>query len=83
MSLFGAGIGSFDCVMNIQAILVERASGRSMMSGFHGLFSLGGLAGAGGVITLLSAGASPLAAASGVAARTLLVQALAPPHLQP
>ncbi len=59
---FGAGIGAIDVAMNIQAIIVERASLRSMMSGFHGLFSAGGIAGAGGMAALLSAGASPLAA---------------------
>src|SRR5688572_13756698 len=47
--LFGAGLGTLDCVVNIQAVIVERASGRPMMSGFHGLFSVGGIAGAGGV----------------------------------
>lgn len=62
LMVFGAGLGAMDVAMNIQAIIVERASGRSMMSGFHGLFSLGGIAGAGGMAALLSAGASPLAA---------------------
>ena len=62
LMLFGAGLGAMDVTINIQAIIVERASGRSMMSGFHGLFSLGGIAGAGGMAVLLSAGASPLAA---------------------
>ncbi|MEO8165924.1 MAG: MFS transporter, partial [Betaproteobacteria bacterium] len=37
----------------------ERDSGRTMMSGFHGLFSLGGVAGAGGVSGLLTLGLSP------------------------
>ena len=58
--VFGAGAGSLDCTMNIQAILVERAHGRPMMSGFHGLFSVGGIAGAGGVSVLLTQGVSPL-----------------------
>jgi predicted MFS family arabinose efflux permease len=53
---FGAGLGSIDVAMNIQAIIVERASGRAMMSGFHGLFSLGGVAGPAGVSALLGAG---------------------------
>jgi predicted MFS family arabinose efflux permease len=47
--LFGVGIGSLDCVINIQAITVERDSGQAMMSGFHALYSLGGFAGAGAV----------------------------------
>ena len=60
--VFGAGIGALDVAINIQAIIVERASGRPMMSGFHGQFSLGGIAGAAGVTALLGAGSSPLAA---------------------
>lgn len=60
---FGAGVGAVDCAINVQAIIVERASGRPLMSGFHGLFSVGGIAGAAGVTALLSAGATPLAAA--------------------
>jgi MFS family permease len=62
--MFGAGIGAIDVAMNIQAIITERASGRSMMSGFHGLFSLGGIAGAGGMVGLLISGASPVVAAA-------------------
>jgi predicted MFS family arabinose efflux permease len=52
--LFGVGIGSLDCVINVQAIVVERGSGRSMMSGFHALYSLGGFAGAGALATMVS-----------------------------
>jgi len=54
--LFGAGMGAVDCAMNIQAIAVERAAGRPMMSGFHGLYSLGSLAGALTAGTLLTLG---------------------------
>ncbi|ANI31493.1 MFS transporter [Yersinia entomophaga] len=60
--LFGAAIGVIDVAMNIQAVIVEKASGRAMMSGFHGLFSVGGIAGAGGVSALLWLGLSPLVA---------------------
>ncbi len=80
---FGAGIGAIDVSMNIQAIIVERASGRSMMSGFHGLFSLGGIAGAGGMAALLSAGASPLGATLCVSAGILVALAVAASHLLP
>lgn len=79
--LFGAGIGGLGCAGNIQAILVERASGRPMMSGFHGLFSLGGVAGAGGMIVLLGVlGASLWQATGAVAAVVLALLALAAPH---
>jgi predicted MFS family arabinose efflux permease len=59
---FGASLGSIDVSTNIQAIIIERERGRPMMSGFHGLFSLGGVVGAAGVTALLGAGASPLTA---------------------
>ena len=83
LMLFGAGIGTMDVTMNIQAIIVERASGRSMMSGFHGLFSLGGIAGAGGMAALLSAGASPLAAALCVSLCIAAALAVSAKHLLP
>jgi len=60
--LFGAAMGMIDVAMNIQAVVVERASNRAMMSGFHGFFSVGGIAGAGGVSALLWLGLGPLQA---------------------
>ena len=54
--LFGAGMGAVDCVMNLQAVAVERGSGRPMMSGFHGLYSLGCILGALLASGLLAAG---------------------------
>jgi len=81
--VFGAGLGAMDVAMNIQAIIVERASGRSMMSGFHGLFSLGGIAGAGGMAVLLSAGVPPLLAASCVSLGIAAALAASARHLLP
>lgn len=43
----GASMGVLDIVMNAQASTVERAHGRSIMSGFHASFSLGALLGTG------------------------------------
>lgn len=79
--VFGVGVGSIDCVINMQAIVVERDSGRPLMSGFHALYSLGGIAGAGGLSALLAAGVSPPAAALSVAAALLLAAAGAWPGL--
>ena len=79
--IFGAGIGSLDVAMNIQAIIIERESGRRMMSGFHGLFSLGGIAGAAGVTALLGLGASPLMASLAAVAGMGLALLAACPHL--
>jgi predicted MFS family arabinose efflux permease len=66
--LFGASLGSVDCVINMQAIVVERQSGRPLMSGFHALYSLGGIAGAGAVSGMIWLGATPLTATLAVAA---------------
>jgi len=54
--LFGIGVGVTDCAMNIQAILVEKVSTVPLMSGFHGLYSVGGIAGAGLMTLLLALG---------------------------
>lgn len=61
--LFGATLGALDVAMNIHAVLVERAAGRSLMSGFHGLWSVGGITGAGLVGLLVTLG-TPLAFAA-------------------
>jgi fucose permease len=79
--LFGAGVGSVDCVINMQAIVVERDAGRPMMSGFHALYSLGGFAGAGAVSGLLAVGVTPLVSTLLVAAAMLGATAAAWPGL--
>ena len=81
--LFGAGLGAVDSTVNLQAVIVERASGKTMMSGFHGLFSLGGIAGAAGVSTLLGLGLAPLEAISVVILFLLAALFKAAPHLLP
>ncbi|QGZ43348.1 MFS transporter [Pseudoduganella flava] len=58
--VFGAANGLLDVAMNAQAVVVERESGQPRMSGFHGLYSIGSIAGAGGVSVLLAAGVAPL-----------------------
>ncbi|WP_213989767.1 MFS transporter [Sodalis sp. dw_96] len=60
LMLFGMGLGAMDITMNIQAVAVEKASGRAMMSGFHGFFSIGGICGAGLVSLLLWLNLNPL-----------------------
>lgn len=60
--VFGAAIGAMDCVMNIQAVAVERDADRPMMSGFHAFYSIGSLVGATCVTLLLTAGTSAFAA---------------------
>jgi len=72
---FGGSLGVLDVAMNAHAVDVERLHGRPLMSGFHGLFSVGGLAGSAGMTALLGAGA-PLTACA-VAVSILLVAIIA------
>ncbi|MGC1550203.1 MAG: MFS transporter [Rhodanobacter sp.] len=53
---FGVTLGAINVAMNAHAVEVERRDGRVLMSGFHGLFSVGGLAGAAGMSGLLATG---------------------------
>jgi len=62
--LFGAGLGSVEVVANFQAVKVEQAFEKPMMSGFHGMWSIGGIAGATAVSIALWFGASPLQGAA-------------------
>lgn len=59
--LFGGSLGALDVAMNAQAVEVERDAGRPLMSGFHALYSVGGLLGAAWMTRLLSWHVSPLA----------------------
>ncbi|AZD30688.1 MFS transporter [Pseudomonas chlororaphis] len=81
--MFGAGLGTVDSTVNLQAVIVERASGRPMMSGFHGLFSLGGIVGAAGVSAMLGLGLSPLGATLVVVALLVVALLKAAPHMLP
>jgi MFS family permease len=58
---FGAINGAMDVAMNAHAVAVENKLGRTVMSSFHALFSLGGLMGSGSAILLLSLGLTPTA----------------------
>ncbi len=67
LALFGAGLGALDVSMNLQAIAVERDAGHAAMSGFHAMFSAGGIFGAGGVALALSAGVDPRVTVAAIA----------------
>ena len=60
--VFGSAMGLIDVVMNINAVFVEQASGRSIMSNFHAMWSIGCFVGAGIFGIWLSLGLSPLMA---------------------
>ena len=57
---WGAGLGIVDVGMNTEAAAVQKRLGRSIMSGFHAGYSVGGLVGA---------GLGGIAAAAGLSAR--------------
>lgn len=57
--VFGAVLGIFDSVMNVQAIIVERDSRMPLMSGFHGFYSMGGIIGATLASAIMTWGVSP------------------------
>ena len=69
--IFGASMGMLDCAMNIQSVIVEKNSGQALQSGFHGLYSVGGILGAGAMTTLLTLGLHPLIAALCIVATVL------------
>ncbi len=83
LALFGAALGALDVAMNVQAVRVEDEAGRPLMSGFHGLYSAGGILGALGMGGLLALGAGPLAAACCLAAGCLGLLLAAAPSLPP
>ncbi|HET6552730.1 MAG TPA: MFS transporter [Dyella sp.] len=64
---FGVMLGAVDVAMNAHAVDVERLDGGRLMSGFHGLFSIGGLSGAAVMSGLLAVGVPLAVAAGGVA----------------
>ncbi|WP_448206022.1 MFS transporter [Azospirillum sp. sgz302134] len=76
--LFGAAGGTMDIAMNAHGALVERRLGRPIMSSLHGMWSLGGLvgAGAGGLLLPLM----PPPTVGGVIAGALLALFLAVQH---
>lgn len=68
---FGVMLGAVDVAMNAHAVDVERLDGGRLMSGFHGLFSVGGLSGAIAMSGLLAMGVPLGYAASAIGALLL------------
>lgn len=79
--LFGVSMGMLDCAMNIQSVIVEKNSGQALQSGFHGLYSVGGILGAGTMTALLTVGLAPLTATLGIVAVVLAALYKAAPAL--
>ena len=54
--IFGMALGGLEVAMNVNAIDAEKQLDKSLMSGFHGMFSVGGFIGAGFMTGLLTLG---------------------------
>jgi predicted MFS family arabinose efflux permease len=80
---FGGALGALDVAMNAQAIAIQSALGRSIMSGFHARFSVGGLLGAAVLSGLLRAGVALPLAVLGIAATLVAVMLVYRPRLLP
>ena len=84
--VFGATSSALDVAMNAEASELERLGARPMMSGFHAMFSLGGMAGAALGSGLLHAGVAPQTHAVAAALGSALALAWAGtgmlPHLR-
>lgn len=78
LAVFGLASGVIDVAMNAQAVVVERAYERPILSSLHGMWSVGLLAAAGIASAAAALGASVLLHFS-VAAAVLLVAGLAAP----
>ena len=61
MVVFGVEAAMVDVAMNAEAVVVERSAARPLMSGFHGMWSLGLLGGALAGVLAAAAGARPVA----------------------
>ncbi|GAA3128641.1 MFS transporter [Streptosporangium carneum] len=81
--LYGLVNASLDVAMNAHGVEVERVYGRPLMSSFHGMYSVGGLVGAGvgGLFAWLGLGAGPTLATTGIT--LALASLLAGRHLLP
>ncbi|NML47097.1 MFS transporter [Ramlibacter sp. G-1-2-2] len=81
MLAYGVAAALFDVAMNDEASAIEREAKRHLMSGFHGMFSLGGMVGAGAWSLLARAGVSVLEHLAGAALVLALLALSASPFM--
>ena len=75
--LFGGSLGVLDVILNIQGLSIENRANRSMMSNFHGMFSVGTIVGAVLMIILLTIGLPALISTLVAIAAILLLSVFA------
>lgn len=81
--IFGAAMGALDVVVNLHAVLVEKASGKRLMSGMHALWSVGGFMGAAVFSILMYMGLSPVITILSIVVIMFVVLGIFVPHLLP
>lgn len=74
-AVYGLGLGLVDAGTNMQAVTVQRAYGRSLLTTFYAAWSVGGIAGA--VLVSVTAGRAPTEPAAVVLWAGILVAGLA------
>jgi hypothetical protein len=83
LAFLGAANATLDVAMNAQGVAVEAAVGRPVLSSFHGLFSLGGLAGAAAAVGTMAVGVAAVVHALAVTLASLAILAVLRPALAP
>lgn len=79
--IFGATMGVLDVVVNLHAVLVEKQSGKRLMSGMHGLWSVGGFLGSAVFSALMYLGLSPATTTLSIVFIMLIVLRVFVPYL--
>ncbi len=80
---FGASSALFDVAINTEGAELEARSGRKVMSGFHGMFSLGGMSGAAVGALLLKLQVAPALQLAAVCVATAAALLAAARHMLP
>jgi len=83
ITAFGLTLGTMDVAMNAHAVVVEKVFRRSIMSGFHALFSIGGIFGACGGAAIAHLGIKPEWHFLGICILLILLNAIAYKFLLP
>ena len=83
LAVFGLVTSVFDVAINAEAAQLELLGGQPLMSGMHGMFSLGGMAGAASGSAALAAGLGAQAHLLWVAAAMVLMVAVSSWHMLP
>ncbi|MDR5749282.1 MULTISPECIES: MFS transporter [unclassified Caballeronia] len=83
LAVFGFGMATLDVAMNAEASAVEQALGRPIMSSLHGMFSIGGMAGAAAGGALLAHGMAPAVHLALAAVASVIVILISMPAVLP